>query len=179
MAGCGVSTSAEKPFKPRTTTSGRKSGVSAAIWIAAKRRSFEWRRIWPRWAKSNPTKKDDASAVAMGSPLALVGSYRCSEALERAAAEFAAASFGGGDALIVRSCRRTQAGLWAKILDRGRSYVSGERLSARRSDDDVHTLAAAGLMLDPGGGFVLVRNAARFPQACEIIERTGGKVGCI
>ena len=153
--------------------------MSAAIWIAAKRRSARWRRIWPQWRNRKAPLHAQGSPALSGRPLALIGSYDCAEGIDRAAREFHAAAFSEQDAVFVQSSRRVEKGMFIRILDWPRRWLSREA-RATASDFTVPiTGRAAQSLLNSGGGFVLVNNAARFHEACEIIERTGGRVGCI
>lgn len=150
--------------------------MSAAIWIAAKRKSFDWRRFWPAWRYRNKPSQVKSCTTAADQPLALVGCYECCEGLNHAAEAFAAAAFGGEDAVIVRAPRRAQDAFWSKLCAWGRTRLAREE--ALRPDIPLDVIAA-NTVLSFGGGFVLVRSAARFHEACEIIERTGGRIGCI
>ncbi|MGH9523307.1 MAG: hypothetical protein ACRD3E_12340 [Terriglobales bacterium] len=121
----------------------------------------------------------NSGAASAGHRLALVGSYAQREGLDRAAEEFAAAAFGHDDAVFVRATRPAESGLWSKLWGWGRARVTRDAQVETLGPDISLDTNPGDDLLNAGGGFVLVRCAARFHQACEIIERTGGRVGCI
>lgn len=104
----------------------------------------------------------------------LVGSYRQIEALNRAVEEFAAAAFATEDAMFVCAYPAAKVHWWKRLRDWARErFVDG----AGDAPQFPIEFDGADELLASGGGFVLVRCPARFHQACEIIERTGGRVG--
>jgi hypothetical protein len=144
--------------------------VSGAIWSEAKKHSQFWRRIWPRWQRANKPLPTRGAGVT--SPLVLVGSYGHADGLNRAEEEFAKAHF--DSAVFVRACETIETGLWSRIVDCLRRPSKNE---AAYQPQVPFVIKGAEEVLIAGGGFVLVQCAARFHQACEIIERTGGRVG--
>jgi hypothetical protein len=179
MDGYRASRNGATPSNPLTTRSGRKSPVSAAIWIAAKRESFEWRRIWPTWRNRKTPLSAQGAVAAAAHPLVLVGRYERGDGLDQAAEQFAAAAFNAQDAVFVRDTRVAHGGLWSRVLSLGRACVAREGHVKKYDPGAPLNFKDADERIACGGGFVLVRSPARFHQACEIIERTGGRVGCL
>lgn len=106
----------------------------------------------------------------------LVGSFADVAGLDQAQREFLAAAFSPEE--IVSLCGRRSPGCrgwWIRLRD---VLADWRRVAPRavRLGDSADPASRVQQVLAAGGGVVLVR-CTRLSQACEIIQRCGGRVG--
>ena len=157
-----------------------KSDVSGTNLIPAKRKTWFGWPSWPSWRTkrlASQITQMKGSAFPVQRPLVLIGAFDDLAALGNALMQFSAAAFTSSDMICVAADRPADVtGIWWKLR---RRIGLGRDLGPVVPDEP--GLADYGVeaerVLASGGGLVLVRSAPRFQQACEIIERAGGRIG--
>jgi len=118
-------------------------------------------------------------AVVRSGAILLVGAFDDVRTLRRARREFAAAFAAGDFVCIPAEEPQPAAGFWdefcASILRAIGDHPGKEQVETIDAPESVRNSMRQ--ILSSGGGLVLVRTMERLPQACHIIQTSGGRVG--
>lgn len=149
--------------------------MSGAIWGTAEGKSWAW-WPWPLWRRRSKTSETSSCPVPLRRSLVLVGRFDDISALSNATAAFRAAAFTGEDFACVTPARTQNAvEFWSRL--RETLWSISDFHSALEPADHRQLNPWMQRLLAAGGGAVLVCAVLRFPEACRIIEETGGRVG--
>ena len=172
MAGSGAACNAVRRFKLRSTRFAMKSNANAPRFEEDKSGSW-WFRLWPRRFAAKKSSPDKAILQFAQRSFMLLAAFDDSTGLRRAASALAVAGFETGDVLCISSEKawREDRSV-SNFARRLRRFLLGIRSEPRMEiPEQIQALLNSGALL------ILVRPAARFPEACEIIEETGGHIG--
>ena len=157
-----------------------KSDVSGTNLVPAKRRTWHGWLSWSNWRTTRlPSQaKTKGCAPPAQRPLVLIGTFEDRAALGAALLRFSAAAFTSSDIYSLAAAQPVRTdGAWWKL----RRCIGFACAPEADVPDEAGVAAAFGLeaerLLASGGGLVLVRSPGRFHEACEIIQRAGGRIG--
>ena len=139
--------------------------MDAARWITAREGRRNWWSALTTWRTAKRVQTEPAMPVP--SPLVLIGTFHAQAQFDEAARAFEANAFGAEDVEFITFEPA------APVRWRDRFLAVLNAVVNRTREKDAH---GAG-MFRSCAGIVIVRSAACFGRACQIIERCGGTIG--